>query len=321
MRPLHNHPTTLHPDLLVGLSSGDDAGVLRLPDGRLMVQTVDYFTPVVDDPGDWGRIAAANALSDIYAMGGTPSTALQLIGWPRDQLSFELLGEVISGGVEKLEEAGCLLIGGHSIDDPEPKYGFAVTGFVELDQLTTNAGAQLGDRLVLTKPIGTGIISTAIKAGKVAPEVIAVAIAVMAELNAGAARAMSAVGAHAATDVTGFGLLGHLGEMLRASGVSAVIDHASIPLIDGVRDLAGAGVAPGGTRRNLDAAERFTDFGELEPTEQIILADAQTSGGLLISVAAPKTLELVEALTSEGTQAAAIIGEIVEDRPGTIDVR
>jgi selenide,water dikinase len=305
----------------VGLSSGDDAGVLRLPDGRLMVQTVDYFTPVVDDPGDWGRIAAANALSDIYAMGGTPSTALQLIGWPRGKLSFELLGEVISGGVEKLEEAGCLLVGGHSIDDPEPKYGFAITGFVDPDRLTTNAGAQPGDRLVLTKPIGTGVISTAVKGGQAGSSVIAEAIAVMADLNAGAARAMAAVGVNAATDVTGFGLLGHLGEMLMASGMSAVVEYEAVPLIEGVRELAVAGIVPAGTRRNLVAAERFTDFGDLEPSEQIILADAQTSGGLLIAVAVARTLELVEALISEGTRAAAIIGRVSNDRPGTIDVR
>jgi len=318
---LRNHPITLHPDLLVGLSSGDDAGVLRLPDGRLMVQTGDYFTPIVDDPGDWGRIAAANALSDIYAMGGTPSTALQLIGWPRGKLSFDLLGEVILGGVAKLEEAGCLLIGGHSIDDPEPKYGFSVTGFVEPDRLTTNAGARPGDRLVLTKPIGTGIISTAIKNGKADPEVVAEAIEVMAELNAAAARVVAAIGVHAATDVTGFGLLGHLGGMLAASGVAAIVEHRAVPLIDGARELAEAGVVPGGTGRNLVAAERFTEFGDLDTADQLILADAQTNGGLLIAVAASKTLELVEALTAEGARAAAIVGEVVEDRPGTIGIR
>jgi selenide,water dikinase len=286
-----------------------------------MVQTVDYFTPVVDDPGDWGRIAAANALSDIYAMGGTPSTALQLIGWPRGTLSFDLLGEVILGGIGKLEEAGCLLIGGHSIDSPEPTYGFAVTGFVEPDHLTTNGGARPGDRLVLTKPIGTGIISTAIKNHKANPEMIVEAISVMAELNAGAARAMSAVGVNGATDVTGFGLLGHLGEMMAASGVAALIRHAAVPLIDGVRDLALAGVVPGGTARNLVAVERFTDFGSLNAADQLILADAQTSGGLLISVAADRTRHLVEALTSEGTRTAAVVGEITGDQPGTIAVR
>ena len=286
-----------------------------------MVQTVDYFTPIVDDPGDWGRIAAANALSDIYAMGGTPSTALQLIGWPRGKLSFDLLGEVILGGVAKLEEAGCLLIGGHSIDDPEPKYGFSVTGFVEPDRLTTNAGARPGDRLVLTKPIGTGIISTAIKNGKADPEVVAEAIEVMAELNAAAARVVAAIGVHAATDVTGFGLLGHLGGMLAASGVAAIVEHRAVPLIDGARELAEAGVVPGGTGRNLVAAERFTEFGNLDTADQLILADAQTNGGLLIAVAASKTLELVEALTAEGARAAAIVGEVVEDRPGTIGIR
>jgi len=318
---LHNHPTTLHPDLVVGLASADDAGVLRLPDGRLMVQTVDYFTPVVDDPGDWGRIAAANALSDIYAMGGMPSTALQLIGWPRGKLSFDLLGEVILGGIAKLEEAGCLLIGGHSIDSPEPTYGFAITGFVDPAHLTTNGGARPGDRLVLTKPIGTGIISTAIKNGKANPEMVREAIEVMTELNAGAARAMSSVGVNAATDVTGFGLLGHLGEMVAASGVAAIIQHGAVPLIDGVRQLAEAGVVPGGTARNLVAVERFTNFGKLDTADQLILADAQTSGGLLISVAAVRTRDLVEALTIEGTRAAAVVGEITEDQPGSIAVR
>ena len=286
-----------------------------------MVQTVDYFTPVVDDPGDWGRIAAANALSDIYAMGGMPSTALQLVGWPRGKLSFDLLGEVILGGIGKLEEAGCLLIGGHSIDSPEPTYGFAVTGFVEPDQLTTNGGALPGDRLVLTKPIGTGIISTGIKNHRADPDMILEAIGIMAELNAGAARAMSAVGVNAATDVTGFGLLGHLGEMVAASEVAAVIEHAAVPLIDGVRELAEAGVVPGGTARNLIAVERFTDFGNLDAAGQLILADAQTSGGLLISVAADRTGDLVGALTVEGTRSAAVVGEITEDRPGTIAVR
>jgi selenide,water dikinase len=254
-------------------------------------------------------------------MGGTPSTALQLIGWPRGKLSFDLLGEVILGGVAKLEEAECLLIGGHSIDDPEPKYGFSVTGFVEPDRLTTNAGARPGDRLVLTKPIGTGIISTAIKNGKADPEVVAEAIEVMAELNAAAARVVAAIGVHAATDVTGFGLLGHLGGMLAASGVAAIVEHRAVPLIDGARELAEAGVVPGGTGRNLVAAERFTEFGNLDTADQLILADAQTNGGLLIAVAASKTLELVEALTAEGARAAAIVGEVVEDRPGTIGIR
>jgi selenide,water dikinase len=307
--------------LLVGLSTGDDAGVLRMPDGRLMVQSVDFFTPVVDDPQDWGRIAAANALSDIYAMGGTPGTALQLVGWPREKLSFDLLELVILGGAAKLEETGCLLIGGHSVDDPEPKYGFAVTGFVEPDRLTTNAGARSGDRLVLTKPIGTGIISTAVKAGRALPGSSADATRVMAALNSGAARAMVTVGVHAATDVTGFGLVGHLGEMMVASAAAAEVDYEAVPVLEGVRTMAAAGSVPGGTSRNLTAAERFTDFGDLDSVDRTILADAQTSGGLLIAVAASRTDALVEALQSEGTLAAAVIGEVGVGRPGTIAVR
>lgn len=321
MRPLHNHPATHHPDLLVGFATGDDAGVLRLPDGRLMVQSVDYFTPVVDNPADWGRIAAANALSDIYAMGAMPATALQLIGWPRDQLPFDVLGEVMLGGVSKLEEAGCLLAGGHSVDDPEPKYGFAVTGFVDPEHLTTNAGALPGDRLVLTKPIGTGIISTAVKSDRAPVSTTEQATAVMATLNAGAARAMAAVGVDAATDVTGFGLLGHLGEMVTASAVAAVVEYAAVPVIDGVRSLAEAGTVPGGTGRNLTAAARFTDFGDLESIDQTILADAQTSGGLLIAVPASRTTALIEALQSEGAPVAAVIGEVIDASPGTIAIR
>ena len=224
------------------------------------------------------------------------------------------------GGVGTLEEAGCLLVGGHSVDDPEPKYGFAITGFVDPDQLTTNAGARAGDRLVLTKPIGTGIISTAVKAGKASPESTQRATAVMAALNAGAARAMVSVGVHAATDVTGFGLLGHLGEMLAASSVGAVLDHAAVPVIDGVETLAESGTLPGGTRRNLTAAERFTDFGGLEPAGRFVLADAQTSGGLLIAVPDSRSDDLIRALRSEMTLAAAVIGEVVDDRPGTIIV-
>ncbi len=286
-----------------------------------MVQSVDYFTPIVDDPHDWGRIAAANALSDVYAMGGEPSTALQLIGWPRGGLPFEVLEAVIAGGAAKLQEAGCLLIGGHSIDDPEPKYGFAVTGFVDPDRLTTNAGARPGDRLILTKPLGTGIISTAVKQGRAPREVTAAAVDVMAELNAGAARSMAEVRVHAATDVTGFGLLGHLGELLGASHVAAEISFEAVPFLAGARELAGAGVAPGGTRRNLATAERFTDFGELADPDRLLLADAQTSGGLLMAVPEERTQELVAALVTAGTAAAAIVGEITDDRQGTVRVR
>ena len=238
---MRNSPVTRHPDLLVGLETSDDAAVYVTPGGTALVQTVDFFTPVVDDPYDWGRITAANALSDVYAMGGTPITALQLVGWPRDTLPFVLLEEVIAGGAAVMEAAGCTIVGGHSIDDPEPKYGFAVTGLVEPDRLVTNAGAQPGDSLVLTKPLGTGIIATAIKNQKANSAVAGQAVEIMAALNEGASRAMTSVGVNAATDITGFGLLGHLTEMLEAAGLAAELSVSAVPFIDGVLDLAGQG--------------------------------------------------------------------------------
>jgi selenide, water dikinase len=313
LRLLHNHPVTSHPDLVVGLELSDDAGAFRMPDGRLLLQTVDYFTPVVDDPFDWGRIAAANALSDIYAMGGTPLTALQLIGWPRDGLSFDVLGEVVSGGVEVLQKAGCVLVGGHSIDDQEPKYGFAVTGVVEESQIVRNQGAEPGDALVLTKPIGTGVIATAIKEGTAPHEIVEVAIEVMTTLNEGAAKAMNRIGVHAGTDVTGFGLLGHLSEMLIASQVGAEVHVASVPLIEGLRPLAEAGSFPGGSVRNLRAVRPTIVAEEIDELMLRILADAQTSGGMLIAVAQDRLDDLLHALVAEHTLAAAVIGQIIED--------
>lgn len=308
---MRNSPVTRHPDLLVGLETNDDAAVFVAPGGTALVQTVDFFTPVVDDPHDWGRIAAANALSDVYAMGGTPMTALQLVGWPRDVLPFELLEEVIAGGASVMEAAGCTIVGGHSIDDPEPKYGFAVTGIVEPDRLVTNAGSQPGDLLVLTKPLGTGIIATAIKAGRVADDVQQRAIEVMAQLNEGAARAMTSIGVNAATDITGFGLLGHLSEMIKAGGVGAEIQVAAVPLIDGVVDLAQKGFLPGGSKRNLEAVSSSVDFGEVVSPIKDILVDAQTSGGLLISVHPDRLDFLLAALAAEHTEVAAVIGSIV----------
>lgn len=279
---MHDHPATRSPDLIVGFSTADDAGVVRLADGRVLVQTVDFFTPVVDDPYDWGRIAAANSLSDIYAMGAEPFTALQLVGWPRDDLPFEALDAVIQGGADVLALAGCTLIGGHSIDDPEPTYGFAVTGLADADRIVTNAGARRGDLLVLTKPIGTGIITTALKREACDPEVLREAVDSMTTLNASAARAMPEAGATAATDVTGFGLLGHLLEMLTASGVSADVDVAAVPVFEGARELMEAGYLPGGTIRNVEAVAPHVDGGTPETIR--LLADAQTSGGLLVAV-------------------------------------
>lgn len=297
--------------MLVGISGSDDAGVYQLSDSVALVQTVDYFTPIVDDPYDWGRIAAANALSDVYAMGGTPLTALQIVGWPRGELPLELLEQVFAGGVDVLDIAGCALVGGHSIDDKEPKYGMAITGLVHPDEVVTNAGAKPGDVLVLTKPIGTGIISTAIKAEKASVEMTANAIDVMTQLNAGASRAMLRVGVHAATDVTGFGLLGHLSEIVKGSGVSARIERSAVPVIDGVVELAEAGVVPGGSQRNLESVTRMTQFDGVDEIDQIVLADAQTSGGLLIAIDKPLARALVAALEDEGTAVAAVIGEVI----------
>ena len=313
MRRLHNHPVTSHPQLVVGLELSDDAGAFRMPDGTLLLQTVDYFTPIVDDPFDWGRIAAANALSDIYAMGGRPLTALQLIGWPRDDLSFDVLGEVVAGGVEILRSAGCVLVGGHSIDDREPKYGFAITGVVEESLLVRNQGAVPGDALVLTKPIGTGVIATAIKAGTASDGIVATAIEVMTTLNEGAAKAMNRIGVHAGTDVTGFGLLGHLSEMLIASKVGAEIRATAVPLIEGLRSLAEAGSFPGGSVRNLQAVRPTIVEDGIDELTLRILTDAQTSGGLLIAVAQNRLNALLDALADEETLAAAVIGRIIGD--------
>jgi selenide,water dikinase len=280
-----------------------------LSDDIALVQSVDFFTPIVDDPGDWGRIAAANALSDIYAMGGTPLTALQLLSWPRDALPWSVAADVIDGAVEVLTEARCLLIGGHSIDDQTPKFGFAVTGTVHPGRYISNGSAHPGDLLILTKPIGTGLIATAVKKGEATPSAEAAAIASMRRLNAPASRAALAAGVRAGTDVTGFGLLGHLSEMLKASGVTATIDAASVPLLDGAEAAADAGHVPGGTKRNARAVEADTDYGATLPAMRTLLTDAQTSGGLLLAVPASESADLVAAL-EDGGDVAASVGRI-----------
>ncbi len=308
---MHNHPVTQHPDLLVGIAGSDDAGVFRISEDRAIVQTVDFFTPIVDDPFDWGRITAANALSDIYAMGAEPLTALQLVGWPRDSIPFEVLERVIEGGIAVMVEAGCVVVGGHSIDDPEPKYGFAVTGVVAPHEIMTNSGAQPGQMLVLTKPIGTGIIATGIKNGEAPPDIERKAIDIMTTLNRGAAVAARRVGVTTATDVTGFGLLGHLSEIVRASGVSAHVDVAAVPVLDGVHELLERGMIPGGTRRNLSAVERMCTFGPLGDDNRLVLADAQTSGGLLLAIDAPLEAALHQALEDASTSGWTI-GRISE---------
>ncbi len=284
--------------------------------------TTDFFTPIVDDPYDWGRIAATNALSDVYAMGGAPLLALNLVAWPREGLPFELLARVIDGGADVTRAAGALIAGGHSIDDPEPKYGLAVVGTVEPDRVWRNAGGRPGDALVLTKPIGLGVISTAVKRAGATDELLATAVEIMTTLNAGARDAGRALGdaVHGATDVTGFGLLGHLGELARGSGVSARVDRAAVPVIDGVRELVRDGFVAGGTQRNHAFVSDFVDWGRTTEDEQLLLADAQTSGGLLFAVDPGAADTLVAGLRGAGTLAAARIGQLTADAPGTITV-
>jgi selenide, water dikinase len=301
------------PDLLVGFDTADDAAVYRLRDDLAIVVTTDFFTPIVDDPFDWGRIAATNALSDVYAMGGAPLLALNLVGWPREGLPFELLARVLDGGASVAGAAGCLIAGGHSIDDAEPKYGLAVVGTVDPAHVLTNAGARAGDVLVLTKPIGVGVISTAVKREAASAELLATAVAVMTTLNDTARDAALAVGVNAATDVTGFGLLGHLRELCVASGVGAVVDAATVPVIDGVRDLIGAGMVAGGTQRNHAFVAPDVDFGDLALPEQLLLADAQTSGGLLLSVPPDRADRLLAECRERATLAAAAIGVVGDD--------
>jgi selenide, water dikinase len=267
-------------DLLIGVEHGDDAAVVQISATRAIVATADFFTPVVDDPHTFGRIAAANALSDVYAVGGEPLVALNLLGWPRDVLSADLAAEVLSGGLEVARQAGCHVAGGHSIDDPEPKYGMAVTGLADPNRLLRIDAGRPGTPLSLTKPLGTGILNAMHKA---TGEVSDAAVRVMTTLNADASRAALEAGLRCGTDVTGFGLLGHAFKLARASGVTAVIDHRAVPLIEGVRKAQRAGYLPGGSRRNLSWVAPHADFGDLPEDELLLLADAQTSGGLLLA--------------------------------------
>ncbi len=270
-------------DLLVGIEHGDDAAAVRIDGERAVIVTADFFTPVVDDPFDWGRIAATNALSDVYAMGGEPLVAVNLLGWPRATLAFELAGEVLRGGAEVCRAAGCHVGGGHSIDDPEPKYGLAVTGLAAADRLLRNDGGVPGTPLTLTKPLGIGVLNNRHKA---TGDTFEEAIAAMTTLNRDASRAALAAGARCATDVTGFGLLGHLYKLVRASGVSAVLDAASVPYLDAARESAALGYIPGGSRRNLDWVRPHLRS-DVEEMELLLLADAQTSGGLLVAGEVP----------------------------------
>ncbi len=310
--------------MLVDAATRDDAAVFQIADDRAMVVTVDFFTPIVDDPYDFGAIAAANAFSDIYAMGARPLFALNLVAWPRDPTMLELLGLAIDGGVDIAGKAGALVLGGHSIDDREPKYGMVAVGDVHPDKIIDNAGARSGDTLVLTKPIGTGILSTALKRDAITEDDMTGPVEVMTTLNAGAASAMAELegAVHAATDVTGYGLLGHLYAMLSASGVEARVRVASVPVFDGVRALIERGMVPGGTKRNLTASDDYTTWaGGQNEVDRLLLADAQTSGGLLIAVDPSRADDLIAALRANDTPAAAVIGEVVDGgEQGKIEV-
>jgi len=305
------------PDVLVAADTGDDAAVYALDDDRALVATLDFFTPIVDEPYDWGRIAATNAMSDVYAMGGTPFLGLNIVNWPIDDLPAEMLGRVLQGGADAAGAVGVPVLGGHSITDPEPKYGMVVLGFVDPRRMLRNSTAVAGDALVLTKPLGLGMISTAVKRGVATEDVLAAAVDLMTTPNRAASEAVGERGADAATDVTGFGLLGHLHRMLLASGVAAEVDASAVPAIDGALELARSGVVAGGTQRNHAYVSPHVDWGSLAEPEQLLLADAQTSGGLLVATREPDAL--VAALSSRSVT-GHVVGHVVDGPPGAVTV-
>ena len=312
------HLNSAHPDqLLVGPDTGDDAAVWRLDDERALVSTADFITPVVDDARTWGRVAAANSVSDIYAMGARPLFALNLVGWNTDELPTSLLGEVLAGGQDIATEAGFVVAGGHTIDDPEPKYGMAVTGLAHPDRLLTNAGLRAGQDIVLTKPLGVGVLTTAIKNERTTVEQADAAVASMVRLNDVASLVALAAGATGCTDVTGFGLLGHLGRMSLESGVAVTIEFTAVPFLPGAVELARDGVMPGGSRRNLAWALEFVDVGTHDEVTQLLLADAQTSGGLVFGVDPSETAGVLAELATTGHQAAHI-GTARASAPGLV---
>jgi selenide, water dikinase len=317
---LRHLPSITDPRVLIDAATRDDAAVYMLSPDRALVATVDFFTPIVDDAAAWGRIAVANALSDIYAMGATPLFGLNLVGWPRDRVPYETLGELLRGAAEIAERAGCLILGGHSIDAVEPTFGMAVIGEVHPDRMLTNAGACAGDLLVLTKPLGTGILATALKRDALLETGMAEAVRSMTVLNDGASRAALRVGVSAATDVTGFGLLGHLTSMLEASKVAAEIAFDALPILPHARNLAARGIIPGGTQRNLDAAAELDWAADLTSADRYLCVDAQTSGGLLLAVPRENQAALLAALAEEHTPAAAVVGRVVAGKPGYVRI-
>ena len=309
-----------HPDLLVGTEHGDDAAVYRLDDKTAIIVTVDFFTPITDDPYEFGLVAAANSLSDVYAMGGKPLVALNVVGFPAE-LAVEMLGDVLKGGYDKATEAGCLIVGGHTVDDQEPKYGLSVVGLVEPGKEVSNSNAKPGDVLVLTKPIGTGIITTGCKQGITPDGILKNAVETMADLNKGASEAMMRVGVNSCTDITGFGLMGHLRGMVRGSNAGARIRVADVPVLPGVWDLLEKGTVPGGTFRNMSSVADVVNWDPALTEEQrLLMCDAQTSGGLLISVPSAKLDQLFSELDASGVQTRAVVGEITAENPGRIMV-
>ena len=307
--------------VLVGSNTADDAAVFKLDEERALVLTTDFFTPIVDDPYDFGAVAAANALSDVYAMGGRPLTALNLVGFPDNSLPADVLREILRGGIEKAKEAECEVVGGHTIKSEEPIYGLAVVGEVHPDRIISNAGAKAGDVLVLSKPLGLGIIATANKQGADSRGAMPIAIQTMTHLNSGARDAMTELGANACTDVTGFGLLGHARNMLEASGVAAEINYSDVPVLDDAVRYVADGIAPGGTHANWRFLNDWAEYDEgVTKEQQLILADAQTSGGLLIAIPEERADSLRSALKAHGCLANAVVGRVVDGTPGKMRV-
>ena len=305
----------------MGIEGADDAGVYKISDEVALIQTIDFFTPIVDDPYWFGQIAAANALSDVYAMGGRPLTAMNVVCFPIKEMPLTILQEILRGGLDKIKEAGVVLVGGHSVEDPELKYGLSVTGLVHPERVVKNRGARPGDRLVLTKPLGTGIINTAIKAGLAEGETVERVTRTMAALNRGASEAMQEVGVSACTDITGFGLLGHACEMIEGTEVGMVIYASKVPYFPEAEEFAKMGLVPGGTHRNREYRSQMVEISsQIPPPVVDVLFDAQTSGGLLIAVPSFKVETLLEGLRERGVE-AALIGEVTQEHPGRIVVK
>lgn len=319
---MHSLAFKPHPDLLVGLEAADDAGVFRITPEIALIQTVDFFTPIVNDPYQYGQIAAANALSDVYAMGGRPLTAMNIACFPLQTTPAEVLKEILRGGLDKVHEAGALLVGGHSVEDPELKYGLAVTGIVHPDRILTKGGAKKGDLLVLTKPLGTGIIATALKGRLASAEAEAAAIRMMSELNRAAAEALEGLEVHAVTDITGFGLLGHGLEMAQASKVELTIFASRVPVLSWAREYASMGLVPAGSHANRRFCEKHLSVDpRVSQVEVDLLSDAQTSGGLFIAIAPQHEEQLLARLRDRGVTDVAVIGEVTGAGAGRIRVR